>query len=59
MMAILMVALLPRVMQVSVKADPRFERRNLDIYSEESISYTDAILGATLDAQTVDGKMQV
>ena len=45
--------------QVAVKRDPRFRRDGIDIYTDEEISYVDAILGATIKADTVDGKMDV
>jgi molecular chaperone DnaJ len=45
--------------QVKVKNDPRFLRQGLDILSEEKVTYLDAILGTNLDAETVDGKVQV
>eukprot|EP01039_Chlorochromonas_danica_P002452 gene2452-2687_t len=45
--------------QISVKRDPKFKRDGLDIFSEEEISYADAILGTTIKADTVDGKLEV
>lgn len=45
--------------QVSVKRDPRFKRDGVDVYTEEEISYTEAILGTTVKAETLDGKMDV
>jgi len=45
--------------QVSVKRDPKFRREGMEIYSEEEISYVDAILGTTIKADTVDGKLEV
>lgn len=45
--------------QLSVKRDPKFKRDGIDIYTEEEISYTEAILGTTVNADTVDGKMDV
>lgn len=45
--------------QVGVKRDPKFKREGQDIYTEESISYIDAIMGATVKADTVDGKVDV
>ena len=44
---------------VNVKRDPKFRRDSLDLYTEEEISYADAILGATIKADTVDGKLEV
>lgn len=45
--------------QLSVKRDPKFRREGNDIYTEEEISYTEAILGTSIKADTVDGKMDV
>ena len=45
--------------QLIVKRDPRFRRDGIDIYTEEEISYTEAILGTTVKAETLDGKMDV
>eukprot|EP00595_Chromulina_sp_UTEXLB2642_P002016 CAMPEP_0196762172 /NCGR_PEP_ID=MMETSP1095-20130614/1546_1 /TAXON_ID=96789 ORGANISM="Chromulina nebulosa, Strain UTEXLB2642" /NCGR_SAMPLE_ID=MMETSP1095 /ASSEMBLY_ACC=CAM_ASM_000446 /LENGTH=407 /DNA_ID=CAMNT_0042112601 /DNA_START=156 /DNA_END=1379 /DNA_ORIENTATION=- len=45
--------------QIAIKRDPKFKREGTDIYSEEDISYVDAILGTTIKADTVDGKMDV
>lgn len=46
-------------MQLSVKSDKRFQRNGVDIFTEEEISYFDAILGTTISADTVDGKIDV
>merc|ERR1711933_430400 len=40
---------------LSVRPDPRFRREGMEIYSEYSVSYVDAILGSTLKVPTVDG----
>jgi molecular chaperone DnaJ len=45
--------------RVEVKKDPKFRREGTDIYSDEEISYVDAILGTTIKADTVEGKMDV
>eukprot|EP01038_Epipyxis_sp_PR26KG_P008911 gene8911-12019_t len=45
--------------QVAVKRDPKFKREGTEIYTEEEISYTEAILGTTIKADTVDGKTEV
>lgn len=45
--------------QVNLKKDPKFDRKGLDIYTEESISYIDAILGTTLTVSTVDGSTDI
>jgi molecular chaperone DnaJ len=31
--------------QIAVKKDPKFQRDGVDIFSEEEVSYVDAILG--------------
>jgi molecular chaperone DnaJ len=45
--------------QVAVKRDPKFRREGIDIYTNEEVSYYDAILGTTISADTVDGKMDI
>mmetsp|Transcript_37232 Transcript_37232/g.37917 ORF Transcript_37232/g.37917 Transcript_37232/m.37917 type:complete len:464 (-) Transcript_37232:181-1572(-) len=45
--------------ELRIKRDPKFRRENTEIYTEEEISYTDAILGCTVKANTVDGKTEV
>jgi len=40
---------------LTVRADPRFRREGMEIYSEIAVSYVDAILGSTLKVPTVDG----
>ena len=44
---------------LNVKADPRFRREGMDIYSDATVSYTDAILGSTLRVPTVDGEVDL
>merc|ERR1711871_553570 len=44
---------------VNVKRDPKFRRDGIDLYTEEEISYAEAILGGTIKADTVDGKLEV
>lgn len=44
---------------LSVTPDPRFRREGMDIYSEVSLSYLDAILGTQLEVPTVDGTMNL
>ena len=44
---------------LNVKKDPKFRRDGTDIYSEEEISYVDAILGTTIKAKTVDGPIEI
>ena len=45
--------------QLRVKRDPIFRREGIDIYTTEEVSYFDAILGTTINADTVDGKLEV
>ena len=45
--------------QVQIKRDARFKREGNDIYTDEEITYTDAILGVSIKAETVDGKIDV
>ena len=40
---------------LAVTRDARFKREGMDIYSDISLSYIDAILGATVTVPTVDG----
>ena len=42
-----------------MKRDPKFRREGTDIYTEEDISYVEAILGTTIKADTLDGKIDV
>jgi len=44
---------------LSVKPDPRFRREGMDIYSDVSVSYIDAILGTTMRIDTVDGAVDL
>lgn len=44
---------------LKVSRDTKFTKQGLDILSEESISYVDAVLGTTISADTVDGKVDV
>ena len=41
------------------RRDPRFRREATDIYTSERISYVQAILGTSVQADTVDGKVEV
>lgn len=45
--------------EIRIKRDPKFKRDGIDIYTEEEISYYDAILGTSVSADTVDGKTEV
>jgi molecular chaperone DnaJ len=42
-----------------VKRSEKFKRDGTEIYSDEEVSYVDAILGAKIMAETVDGKTEV
>lgn len=44
---------------VRSRADPRFERAGADLLRQETISLTDAVLGATLEVPTLDGSATV
>ena len=44
---------------LKVKPDPRFRREGPEIYSEETISYVDAILGASVKTPVVDGEVTI
>ncbi|UCE85647.1 MAG: molecular chaperone DnaJ [Deltaproteobacteria bacterium] len=46
---------------VSVRTapDPRFERRGADLWREQSIELTDAVLGNTIEVATLDGSASV
>ncbi len=46
-------------MVVRSKEDPRFERRGADLLHSETIALTDAVLGASLQAPTLDGQVSV
>tara|TARA_B100000614_G_scaffold229453_1_gene221863 strand:+ start:248 stop:1372 length:1125 start_codon:yes stop_codon:yes gene_type:complete len=44
---------------IKVKKDPKLRRDGINIYSEISISYLQAILGDTVAIETVDGKVEL
>ena len=44
---------------IKVKSDPNLKREGINIYSEISVSYLQAILGDTVDIITVDGKVNL
>ncbi len=44
---------------IKVKNDPKLKRDGINIYSEISVSYLQAILGDTVDITTVDGKVNL
>ncbi|MDC3165207.1 molecular chaperone DnaJ [Prochlorococcus sp. AH-716-F10] len=44
---------------IKVKNDPNLKREGINIYSEISLSYLQAILGDTVDIMTVDGKVNL
>ncbi|MBD3311515.1 MAG: molecular chaperone DnaJ [Candidatus Magasanikbacteria bacterium] len=41
--------------RVHVKEDPKFKRQGFDIYTEEHISYSQAVLGDKIEIETLDG----
>jgi len=40
---------------ITVKEHPKFTRRDYDIHSEETISFTQAALGSEIEIETIDG----
>jgi len=44
---------------INVKKDPKLTREGINIYSEISVSYLQAILGDTVIIETVDGKVDL
>ncbi|KAL7446844.1 hypothetical protein ACHAXM_011496 [Skeletonema potamos] len=44
---------------LKVKSDPNFRREGPEIYSDATISYVDAILGASLKVPVVDGEVTI
>merc|ERR1712066_1211588 len=44
---------------LKVSSDSRFRRDGMDIYSDVSLSYVDAILGTKVQVPTVDGDMEL
>jgi molecular chaperone DnaJ len=44
---------------VRTRSDPRFERAGADLLRQETISLTDAVLGATLEVPTLNGSASV
>ncbi len=45
--------------KVLVKEHPLFDRDGADIYSDASVSFTEAVLGGTIDVKTIDGKVEL
>jgi molecular chaperone DnaJ len=41
---------------LSVREHPKFQRRDYDIHSEQSVSFTQAALGAEIKTDTIDGQ---
>jgi molecular chaperone DnaJ len=44
---------------VRIRPDPRFERRGDDLVTRLDVSFTDAALGTTLSAPTIDGDVEL
>lgn len=44
---------------LKVKSDPNFRREGPEVYSDASISYVDAILGASISVPVVDGDVKI
>ena len=47
------------IVHVSVKPDAIFERRDSDVYIRVPITFSQAVLGAEVEAPTVDGKVKL
>lgn len=47
------------VIVTEVQPDPRFKRQGYDIFSDHELSFSQAALGATIEAETVDGPVKV
>jgi molecular chaperone DnaJ len=45
--------------QLKIRRDPNFTREGADILSDIEVNYFDAILGTTIQANTVDGKVDL
>jgi len=45
--------------QINIGADPRFRREETDIHLELAISLPEAVLGAKIDAPTIDGTVSI
>ena len=46
------------MINIIVKADPRFQRDGYDLYLEQKVSFVQATLGAELQIDTIDGKVK-
>lgn len=46
------------LVNVAVLPDPRFERDGNDLYAQRQVSFTQAALGASLEIETIDGKVK-
>lgn len=44
---------------VRVKKDPRFDRDGSDLYMKLAVNYSQAVLGDTVEAETLDGRMEI
>jgi molecular chaperone DnaJ len=47
------------LIKINVKPHPKFKRNGADILSERKITVTEAILGASLEVETVYGKQKL
>src|SRR5207249_11753499 len=45
--------------RVQVQPDPHFERRDDDIFIEVAVTASEAVLGATIEVPTLDGKVEM
>ena len=46
------------LVNVTVLPDPRFQRDGNDLYMDRAVSFTQAVLGAELEIETIDGKVK-
>lgn len=45
--------------RVHVRPDPKFNRDSTDVYTEERITYPQAVLGDTIEIDTLDGRKKI
>ncbi len=44
---------------LSVRSDPHFKRDGIDLYIDQEVKLTTALLGGTVDVPTIDGKLKM
>ena len=47
------------IIKIAVKKHDKFHRENFDIYTEESLTVSQAVLGATIEVKTIHGKRTI